>query len=449
MLNRYSNTTRSVIITIFTFLVVTLSRLYYVGHFAVPLPYWDQWDAEGDFLLRPWIQGTLKLRDLWQPHNEHRIFPTRVLSLIIFEVTGAWNNLTEARFNILLAAAIPALLVWILCRRGELFGIRLLLLVVVIAQFALPFSFENLLIGFQSQFYFLILFTLTSLCLATFRPFHLSTILLVLLLSVLSVLTMASGLLTSLAAACVYLLNWFSNSQKLTAKTLIISILLVSITIGGYLILPQIAANQVYRARNLSDLMSAAGYILSWPIVGTSLPAIVFWLPACIVIPMLMFRKKLTHIDILMAGCFLWSLSQGLAIAYGRGQELTEVASRYTELFSLGLIGNAWFVIRLFEILSNRWFQITLPIYFSVFLYGHITHYSSDMHDIRRNYRLSLMQTANVSMYLQTKDKSFLQKPKWQTPYPDPIRLQHLLDDPTLLKILPTLTSDNKKTASE
>jgi hypothetical protein len=59
------------------------------------------------------------------------------------------------------------------------------------------------------------------------------------------------------------------------------------------------------------------------------------------------------------------------------------------------------------------------------------------------------MQTANVSMYLQTKDKSFLQKPKWQSPYPDPIRLQHLLDDPTLLKILPTLTSDNKKTASE
>jgi hypothetical protein len=122
-----------------------------------------------------------------------------------------------------------------------------------------------------------------------------------------------------------------------------------------------------------------------------------------------------------MAGCFVWSLCQALAIGYGRGQELTEVASRYTELFSLGLIGNAWFVIRAVEILSNRWFQILLPTFFGIFLYGHITHYSSDMHDIRRNYRLSLIQTANVSMYLKTKNKTYLQQPKWQIPYPDPV----------------------------
>ncbi|MEO6286202.1 MAG: hypothetical protein ABIN80_25675 [Dyadobacter sp.] len=437
MLNRLSDNTNLTFLTLLVFLLVALSRLYYVEHFAVPLPYWDQWDAEGDFLLRPWIQGTLKLSDLWQPHNEHRIFPTRVLSLVIFEITGSWNNLTEARLNILLAAAIPASLVWLLHRHGALFGKRYFLLIVIIAQFALPFSFENLLIGFQSQFYFLILFTVTSISLATFHPRSIFSIVAILILSVVSVLTMASGLLTPLAVALVYLLNWYLNKTNSLPNTLIINALLIVIAASGYLLLPQIAANQVYRASNLSELSSAVGYILSWPIIGSPLPAIVLWLPAVIVIPMLTFYKKLNRIDLLMAGCFVWSLSQALAIGYGRGQELTEVASRYTELFSLGLIGNAWFVIRAIETLSNRWFQILLPIFFAIFLDGHMTHYSYDMHDIRRNYRLSLIQTANVSKYLKTNNKSYLQQPKWQIPYPDPVRLQQLLDNPTLREILP------------
>jgi hypothetical protein len=437
MLNRYSDDTKPTYLALTVFILVGLSRLYIVENFAVPLPYWDQWDAEGDFLLRPWIEGTLKLSELWQPHNEHRIFPTRVLSLAIFEITGSWNNLTEARFNILLAAAIPAILTWLMCRHGALFGKRYLLLIVVIAQFALPFSFENLLIGFQSQFYFLILFTLASISLATFHPRNIFAIIAISILSVLSVLTMASGLLTPLAAAFVYFLNWFLNKTNSLTNTLIISALLIVIAATGYLLLPQITANQVYRARNLSELSSAVGNILSWPIIGSPLPAIVLWLPAIIVIPILVFYKNLHRIDLLMAGCFAWSFSQALAIGYGRGQELTEVASRYTELFSLGLIGNAWFVIRAVEILSNRWFQILLPTFFGIFLYGHVTHYSSDMHDIRRNYRLSLIQTANVYKYLETNNKSYLQRPKWQIPYPDPVRLQQLLDNPTLRGILP------------
>jgi hypothetical protein len=437
MLNRYSDNTKPTYLALTVFILVGLSRLYFVENFAVPLPYWDQWDAEGDFLLRPWIEGTLKLSDLWQPHNEHRIFPTRVLSLAIFEITGSWNNLTEARFNMLLAAAIPAILTWLMCRHEALFGKRYLLLIVVIAQFALPFSFENLLIGFQSQFYFLILFTLVSISLAILRPRSIFSIAAILILSTLSVLTMASGLLTPLAVAFVYFLNWFVNKTSPISNTLVISMLLITIAITGYWMLPQITANQVYRSRNLSELSSALGYILSWPIVGSPLPAIVLWLPAMIVIPILLFYKNLNRIDILMVGCFVWSLSQALAIGYGRGQELTEVASRYTELFSLGLIGNAWFVIRAVEILSHRWFQILLPTFFGIFLYGHITHYSSDMHDIRRNYQLSLIQTGNVSMYLKTKNKTYLQQPKWQIPYPDPVRLQQLLDNPTLRKILP------------
>src|SRR5690242_7592258 len=36
------------------------------------LPFWDQWDAEGDFLFRPHLERGLHAADLFRPHNEHR-----------------------------------------------------------------------------------------------------------------------------------------------------------------------------------------------------------------------------------------------------------------------------------------------------------------------------------------------------------------------------------------
>src|SRR5690606_12097995 len=144
-------------VVIIILLCVVIPRWYYVSTYAVSLPFWDQWDAEGDYLLRPYLEGKLRIHELWQTHNEHRIFPTRLLSLLLFEVTGEWNNLTGAFFNIFLAASIPAILVHSIHRQRQLFGFRWLFILVLLAQFALPFSFENYLIGFQSQFYFLVL----------------------------------------------------------------------------------------------------------------------------------------------------------------------------------------------------------------------------------------------------------------------------------------------------
>lgn len=427
---------RSFIVTLFVITIIVAARLYYVGAFATPLPYWDQWDAEGDFLLRPWIEGRLRLRELWQPHNEHRIFPTRVLSLLIFNVTGTWNNLIEARINVLLAACIPAILLGFLLRQRALSGIRWLVLIAVIAQFALPFSFENVLVGFQSQFYFLIIFTLTALILAVQYPQRAWAMAVIVLLCVLSVLTMASGLLTPISVAGVYALHACVQRQVGGLRA-ILMVALTGVAVWGYLLLPQIPANQMYRAENLSDLFGAIGYILSWPVIGNRFAGLILWLPVIATVPWLLFKKNLTRADMLMAGCVFWSLMQALAIAYGRGQGLTEVASRYTELFSLGLIGNAWFAARFIEQSSRRPVGWVMAAFFVVLVGGHTKHYGEDMHDIRRNHRLSLKQEQNVRRYLRTNDPSALVQPKFEIPYPDPVRLQGLLDDPVIRRILP------------
>ncbi|MBE7213072.1 MAG: hypothetical protein INR65_18830, partial [Gluconacetobacter diazotrophicus] len=66
------------------FLVVVGTRFWLVERYATPLPYWDQWDGIGALILKPWLEGHLHFAALIVPHNEHRIFLTRVWSLGIF-----------------------------------------------------------------------------------------------------------------------------------------------------------------------------------------------------------------------------------------------------------------------------------------------------------------------------------------------------------------------------
>lgn len=429
--------TRHILALLGTLVAIIAARFYFIETFAIRLPFWDQWDAEGDYLLRPWLEGRLQLAHLWQPHNEHRIFPTRLLSLAIFSATGVWDNLTEARVNILVAACIPLMLLLFLMRRNALYGPRWLVLVVIIAQFSLPFAFENLLVGFQSQFYFLIIFTLAGIILATLYPEKPLAMVGVLVVSWLSVLTMASGILTPLAVAGVYVLRSISE-REVNVKHAVLAVVLVALAGLGYSIMPKIEANHIFRARSIGELFSALRYILAWPVSKSWPAAIVLWLPAFAMVPWLLRKRDLTPTDLFMAGCVMWSFAQTIAIAYGRGQSMLSVSSRYTELFTLGLIGNAWFAARFIEIFRKNWRIAWLgAVFFVVFVMGHITRKNSDMRAVRQTHGLSLKQDANVRKYLKTHDPAALVQPQFEIPYPDSIRLRSLLDNPVLRGILP------------
>nr|WP_295922736.1 hypothetical protein [uncultured Dyadobacter sp.] len=427
-----------ILILVLTLLVIAAMRLSFVETFAVRLPYWDQWDAEGDYLLRPWIEGRLHLHDLWQPHNEHRIFPTRLLSLLIFSCTGSWDNLIEARVNILVATCIPLIILLFLMRQKALHGPRWLVLIVIIAQFSLPFAFENLLVGFQSQFYFLIIFTLFAIILAARYPDSLLAMTGVLVLSWLSVLTMASGILTPLATAGVYALQGFQK-REVNAKYVGLLVALLALSAAGYAMMPQIEANQIYRSRTVSELFRALRYILAWPVSNTWPAAIILWLPALGTVPWLLRNRTLSRADLVMAGCVIWSLAQAFAIAYGRGQSMGSVSSRYTELFTPGLIGNAWFAARFIELTmrQRRYVSWLGFVFFVVFITGHYTRREADMQNVYEAHSLSLKQVSNVRRYLETNDPSALAKPQFEIPYPDSVRLRSLLDNPTLRRILP------------
>ena len=80
-------------------LIALVARLLYIHYFAVSMPFWDQWDAEGDHLLKPLLSGSLGWAELLHAHNEHRIVPTKLVTLASYLATGQWNTIYEARIS--------------------------------------------------------------------------------------------------------------------------------------------------------------------------------------------------------------------------------------------------------------------------------------------------------------------------------------------------------------
>lgn len=67
--------------------------LFTIGKFAVNVPWFDDFDPFADF-IRKWVEAPgfqEKLGFLFQPNNEHRMVPAKLLTLLYFLVTGEVN----------------------------------------------------------------------------------------------------------------------------------------------------------------------------------------------------------------------------------------------------------------------------------------------------------------------------------------------------------------------
>jgi len=74
-------------------LIIVGCKFWLIASDSSPLPFLDQWKGEGAEVLRPWINGTLRITDLFAPFNEHRMVPTRLLALGLFEANAhQWDG---------------------------------------------------------------------------------------------------------------------------------------------------------------------------------------------------------------------------------------------------------------------------------------------------------------------------------------------------------------------
>ncbi len=420
-------------------LITLLVRLLYVQFFSTPMPFWDQWDGEGATALQPWLHGTLQWSTLLQLHNEHRILPTRLFALLSYFLTGQWNNVYEARIGAVVACFIPAMLVWYALRDAGPVNGRKLLVVFALLMSVLPFSWENFLVGFQSQFYVLILSSIVAVGLVARHHQSIPALLGAIALSLLAAVTMASGMLTAVAVGATCVMACLCLPGK-RAPALCTTVVLAVLAIVAYRSIPVIDGHAVLRAQSLGELLLATTRILSWPARSNGWVAVV-WLPGAVMITRMLLRRQATRADLVMAGLCIWTALQALAIAYGRGHNMTSPAPRYTELFVPGLFGNAWFALQLWGLLPRSGLRsaarAAVVVFALVAVGAPLSQVGKDFRRIQTFAAESRLQQENATRYLVTGDPAALDVGERELPYPDAAKLKAQLDDPKLRQILP------------
>src|SRR5271170_421244 len=181
------------------FTVVVGAKLWVIQIYGTAVPYWDQWD-EARLLFKPWLEGHLTWSALFASHNEHRIFFTRALDLFVVRFNGQWDPMLQMTINAFIHAGYAcglAYCFWIFTGKKNA-GLICFLLV---PFFALPYAAENTIHGFQSQMYFLGIFSVGTILGLGFGSPGSRWWFCGLAAGIMSIFTLGSGLLAALAVS--------------------------------------------------------------------------------------------------------------------------------------------------------------------------------------------------------------------------------------------------------
>ncbi|MEI7553102.1 MAG: hypothetical protein WCL24_12305, partial [Verrucomicrobiota bacterium] len=244
-------------------LLIFGGKLWLVSAAGSDLPTWDQWDAEGEVVLRPWLEGWMGQKEIFHPHNEHRLVTTKLFNLGLFIANGQWDNLLEATVNaavhtacalVLLFLALP----WLPRPWPGVFAALLTLL------FTLPFGWENSLFGFQVQFYFLLLFSLGHLGLTLKGDGFSIRWGVGQICGLLAALSLASGFLSALGVLAV-LGHRLVRERRWSAQQITTTSLALIFTVLGWILKNDVPAHAVLRAHDAGQFAGAFFKLLTWP----------------------------------------------------------------------------------------------------------------------------------------------------------------------------------------
>lgn len=419
-------------------------KLQLIASFGSETPYWDQWDAEAKFFekLR---QGNLTWHQWLSPHNEHRIFTTRLLATALLYINGIWNPLLEMVINAGLHVLALTILVVLLGKSTGRVGLSALLLLTA-SVFSIPFAWENTIVGFQGQFYFVLIFsTLSIWWLVIETPFS-PKWWIGIAMSVAAYFSFASGVFSvAAAAATVFLCHLTTGGKRSDYFALIFLCTLFLLYLAG---VPKIPAHANLKAANFNQFLSAMLAGLSWPLnaswtwwLGDAFGSLLKNLP-WIVLLIRSFQEKWKRTDprwfILGAG--IWVFGQILSIAYGRATD--SLSSRYLDLFAIGLIINIAAMLALgwptnqlkrgaYGVFAAGWLWCV-----AMAMMGWL--HERTLSELAAKQNSSALQTKNLQRYLQTHDKNAMKAlPFFHLPYPNADRLIEIFESTAFQSVLP------------
>ena len=426
-------------------LLVLGLRWWLVHLYGVEVPFWDQWDAEVDALLRPWQQGRLGLAALFTPHNEHYIVSTRLFSLALFSAHGGFSP----RLEMLIQACLPAIgagaLTLLLLRDLPRARWSPLLLIAVLAG-AHPLTHENLLSGFQSAVFFAALFSLLALVVACSRgPTPLTWPRVALCLALLSAAfaSLASGTLAALVVCLVWATRAAASRsdrpawlRRLTVAVGFSALLLVAT--------PHVPAHDGLRAASIGDALRAFMLSLGWPNTPFSYSSVVLlWAPLTAAIAHELAHRSFDEEAWLPTALIVFVSSLMVATAWRRGVGGMGPALRSAESYLVAWPCAALFALRLARRgpraarLAGAWL-LALVLGLGLAAYGAF----DDLVESRRT-RRAMRDRIVTALELEAlgadSGRRYLAsgQPGVDLPYPDAARLWQILRSPGVDAALP------------
>ena len=426
--------------------IILGAKLWLIANYGTSTPFWDQWE-EPRQIFRPYLTGELTLRGLLAAHNEHRILLTRLVALAVFIAEGRWDPIALTLLNAVIHVAAIGLIVVMLARTLDV-GRALLLAAFAAILFVPPFGWGNTLVGFQTQFYLLVLLAAATLWVLYASPAWSLRWWIGTLLGILSYFTIASGALALPAFVALAGLQFARGERRGRAEFLGV---VAHLAISAILLLdiPRLPApEEGIPVRTLHDWYEAIAIVASWPVakpswsvVPRALTAVGLALPA-IVLALRLVRQRAPLRDpgwliIALAG---WTVLQMLAFIYGRGQ--TVLQSRYYDVLLIGPLANAAALLQLQrEPTFARWRVGTVfaCIWFAAMVIGLGQKAFDDIPpDLAWRRETAAAQTENLKRFLATGDFAALaNKPRFQIPYPSAERLRDTVSDPIIRMFLP------------
>ncbi len=411
-----------------------LGRLWLLLTFGGSVPFWDQWGGENS-LFGPATDGTLSLSQLLAAHNEHRIFWTRLTTVALFFLNGKqWDNTVEAAFTAVLFGVAALLPLWVAARSLSKRGLAVFFSVSLLGAL-LPYAWENLLVGFQSQFVYCSLFSMAAIYVAGCRDVRAGNVSWSLFLLAGAFLSMATGVLAGLAVAAVYLARAVLAPVGMRMWPWIGFGTSFAIAVAGKALTPTPAHHASLHAPNVTTLVDALGIAFSWP-VPWYLMLLVFapvaaWLLRAYV------RGEFRRADFFFLGVLCLGILNAIAVAYSRGGDLKEVPSRYLDGLFFMSLASAYFAASMLEA-SRRSVRTLLGYTPLLLIAGGLTFQSvSQVHFLRERAYFTRMETANLARFLGGDPKALFDKPHAHVPYPDPAALVKSLQASDQRPILP------------
>jgi hypothetical protein len=470
------------------------ARLWLIQAFGTPLPFWDQWE-DTRTVFSPYFEGKLTLAALFSPHNENRIFLTRVYDLALLLLNGQWDNLVQMVANVFFYVGTLAGFAWLLALvLGRRFWPLLALLFMIVL--AMPFTWENSLYGYDSQFYFIVFFSLLTFWLLGFhKPGSLAWCVGV-VAAVCSLFAMAAGMLAAAAVFGLVLLrlivkkwsrsplksvavphesgeemderasslqlspardergNTTPRARNSTIPTLIVCLVVILL---GLVIKVEVPFHQVLKAHSFMQFLVFLGKCLAWPWIVLPQFAIFNLFPVML-LAWVYWRhgEARTAAEELVLTLGLWGVLQALATAYARGGYMYP-QWRYMDGICFIMIANALSLALLAthhkeRVPFGRYFQPCAALWILacisglVLLCGRAWQVDIPLRAMHQTQQILTMRAYTATgdrKYLKTREKEYLARfAPPNEPQDHPKALIDMLNLPHIREIMPACARD-------